>query len=115
MSDRYKEELLLEGVWSISAICSQLLKNRVGQDTASDRGLQNNTRHSHFEQNVVNLPVETFQERNESPESLTAGCRHHPALREETNSLHRTVLCNQHICIWGQASCQERVPRRDDC
>ena len=78
------------------------------------RGLQNNTGHSDFEQNVVNLPVETLQERNESPESLTAGYRHHPALREETSSLHCAVACNHHICNWGQASCQERASRRDD-
>lgn len=31
--DRYKEEVLVEGVWSSSAICSQLLENRVGRDT----------------------------------------------------------------------------------
>jgi len=64
-SNGYKEELQLEGVWSSSALCSQLLVNRVGRDTVSERDLQNNTGHSHFEQSVVNLRVETLQERNE--------------------------------------------------
>lgn len=99
MSDRYKEELLVKGVWSSTAVCSQLLENRVGHDTASERGLQNNTSHSYFEQNVVNLPVETLQERNESPESFTAGYSYQPPLKEETNFLHHAVPCNQHICI----------------
>lgn len=62
-------------------------------------GLQNNTGLSHFKQNVVDLPVEDVQEKNESLESLTGGHRHHPALREETNSLHFAALCNQHVCI----------------